>query len=126
MGTGLWSTLAIVSTPAQCCTTPPAPANRGNQPTDMHTVNCLAYGPVTTKTISQALAENRLVEVTRQDDGTFIVREMCDEWYVATLTPEQLAEWGKELIELSGKPCPEIARLQAEVDRLSVELLRRA
>ena len=65
------------------------------------TVKCSAYGEVQTQTISKALAENRIVKVERNEDGEFEVTEMCDEYFVATLTAGQLADWGRELIELS-------------------------
>ena len=64
-------------------------------------VECWAYGSVDEPTISKALAENRVVQITPTEDGKFEVLEMCDEYFGATLTAEQLAEWGRELIALS-------------------------
>lgn len=64
-------------------------------------IDCWAYGPVEAETVSEALAQNRVISVKPTDDGNFDVREMCDEYYGATLTADQLAEWGKELISLS-------------------------
>ncbi len=60
-----------------------------------------AYGPVEKETVSQALATERVVRVKKNDDGTFEVREMCDEWFGATLTADQLKAWGRELIALA-------------------------
>lgn len=67
----------------------------------MFTVDCWAYGSVDEPSVSKALAENRVVKITPTDDGKFDVLEMCDEYFGATLTAEQLAEWGRELIALS-------------------------
>ena len=66
-----------------------------------HKIDCSAYGPDETATISEALANNRIVKITPTEDGKFDVIEMCDEYFVATLTAEQLEEWGRELIALS-------------------------
>lgn len=64
-------------------------------------VDCWAYGPVEEPTVSKALAENRVVKITPTEDGKFKVLEMCDEHFGATLTTEQLAAWGRELVALS-------------------------
>ena len=69
--------------------------------TALFAVDCWAYGSVDEPTISKALAENRVVKITPTEDGKFEVLEMCDEYFGATLTAEQLAEWGRELIALS-------------------------
>jgi len=69
--------------------------------TALFAVDCWAYGSADEPTISKALAENRVVKITPTEDGKFEVLEMCDEYFGATLTAEQLAEWGRELIALS-------------------------
>ena len=69
--------------------------------TALFVVDCWAYGRVDEPTISKALAENRVVKITPTEDGKFEVLEMCDEYFGATLTADQLAEWGRELIALS-------------------------
>ena len=56
------------------------------------------------KTISEALADNRVVRVKKLEDGRFEVREMCDEWASANLTREQLLAWAEELKALAGMP----------------------
>lgn len=76
-----------------------SPANVSS--TALFTVDCWAYGSVDEPTISKAFEENRVVKVKRTEDGKFEVREMCDEFFGATLTAEQLAAWGRELIALS-------------------------
>ena len=75
--------------------------------TALFAVDCWAYGSVDEPTISKALAENRVVKITPTGDGKFEVREMCDEYFGATLTAEQLAEWGRELIALSSANVPD-------------------
>lgn len=69
--------------------------------TALFAVDCWAYGSVDEPTISKALAENRVVKIRPTEDGKFEILEMCDEYFGATLTAEQLAEWGRELIALS-------------------------
>lgn len=68
-------------------------------------VKCSAYGNVEIskdyKTISEVLADNRVVKIVPNTEGEFDVIEMSDEYFVATLTAGQLADWGRELIELS-------------------------
>ena len=68
-------------------------------------VKCSAYGnveiPKDYKTICEVLADNRVVKIVPNTEGEFDVIEMCDEYFVATLTAGQLADWGRELIELS-------------------------
>jgi len=73
-------------------------------PQKLHTVDCWAYGPAEASTISEALADNRVIKVTPIADGKFQVLEKCDDFYGATLTAEQLAEWGRELIALATAP----------------------
>ena len=67
----------------------------------LHKIDCSAYGPDEGATISEVLAGNRIVKITPTKDGKFDVIEMCDEIFVATLTAEQLKEWGRELVALS-------------------------
>ena len=66
-------------------------------------LDCNAYGEehLEYPTVSEGLADNRVVKVSRLEDGRFEVREMCDEWASARLTPEQLRAWGQELIDLA-------------------------
>ena len=66
-------------------------------------LDCNAYGEERLEypTVSEGLADNRVVKVSRMEDGHFEVREMCDEWAAARLTPEQLRAWGQELIDLA-------------------------
>lgn len=45
--------------------------------------------------------EARIFSVTRKPDGEFDLREACDGYFSASLTPEALAALGQELIELS-------------------------
>ena len=70
----------------------------------MHLVDCSQRGDglLEYSTISQALADNRVVEVTKLGDGRFEVREQCDGWAVANLTREQLLIWIEELKALAG------------------------
>lgn len=65
-------------------------------------VDCSAYGPATGPSIVGILAENRVFRVgPSEKEGMFDITEMCDEWYSATLTAEQLEALGKELIAIS-------------------------
>lgn len=52
-------------------------------------------------TVSEALADNRVLKITRQEDGNFLVEEMCDEAFNAILTAEQLVAWAEELKALA-------------------------
>jgi hypothetical protein len=67
-------------------------------------VDCNAYGkePLEYKTISKALADNRIVSVSKEDDGTFCVEEGCDNYFCGYLTREQLLAWAEELKALAG------------------------
>jgi len=66
-------------------------------------IDCNQYGTnlLEYATVSEALADNRVVEVVREKDGCFKVREMCDEWASARLTADQLRAWGQELIDMA-------------------------
>ena len=68
-------------------------------------VDCDAYGREILKydSISEALADNRVVKITKMEDGRFKVREMCDEYFSARLTRDQLIAWAEELTELAGR-----------------------
>ena len=68
-------------------------------------IDCNAYGdePLEYGTVSQALADNRVVKVKPLGAGRYMVEEMCDEWFCARLTAEQLRAWGKELIDMANK-----------------------
>ena len=99
--------------------------------TALFEVDCWAYGSVNEPTISNALAKNRVVKITPTKNGKFEVREMCDEYFGATLTAEQLAEWGRELIALSSantinqvaaKKCGEALSLARELRDVLSEL----
>ena len=90
--------------------TPTTPEAEQVGSTALFAVECWAYGSVDEPTISKALAENRVVQVTPTEDGKFEVREMCDEYFGATLTAAQLAEWGRELIALSSANDPSVAQ----------------
>lgn len=72
----------------------------------VHRVDCDQYGKKLLEypTISEALADNRLVKITKLEDGRFEVKEMCDEWAVASLTREQLLAWAEELKALASIP----------------------
>lgn len=74
-------------------------------------VDCDQYGkePLEYPTISEALAGNRVVKITKLEAGRFEVREMCDEWASANLTREQLLAWAEELKALAGMPNKELA-----------------
>ena len=52
-------------------------------------------------TIGEALREDRVVEVTKEEDGRFRVEECCDRYFAAILTKEQLIAWADELRELA-------------------------
>lgn len=52
-------------------------------------------------TITGALAENRILKITVEQDGRFLLREMGDEYFVARLTREQLIAWSEELRALA-------------------------
>ena len=69
-------------------------------------VDCDQHGkePLEYPTISEALADNRVVKITKLEDGRFEVREMCEEWASANLTREQLLAWVEELKALAGMP----------------------
>ncbi len=68
-------------------------------------VDCDAYGREILEydSISEALADNRVVKITKMEDGKFKVREMCDEYFSSCLTREQLIAWAEELTELAGQ-----------------------
>jgi hypothetical protein len=71
-----------------------------------HLVDCNSYTGELHEypTISEALAENRIVEVTKDEDGRFKVSEMCDEWYSIYLTAAQLRVWADELRAMADAP----------------------
>jgi hypothetical protein len=79
-----------------------------NTPTtsSTHLVDCNSYTGELCEypTISEALAENRIVEVTKDEDGRFKVSEMCDEWYSIYLTAAQLRVWADELRAMADAP----------------------
>lgn len=52
-------------------------------------------------TISEMLEDRQVVGVTLQDDGLFRVDELCDVYFCALLTREQLRAWGSELIAMA-------------------------
>jgi hypothetical protein len=70
-----------------------------------HLVDCNAYWqePLEYKTISEALADNRIVSVTKEEDGRFRVEEMCDQCFAGYLTREQLIAWAHELRAMAGR-----------------------
>lgn len=49
------------------------------------------------ETVSECLRNDRVVEVTKIDDGTFFIGECCDGFYHAVLSREQFAAWVDEL-----------------------------
>jgi len=69
----------------------------------MHLLDCDAYGDEILEydSVTQAFEDNRIVKIEKMPDGRFSVREQCDEWFCADLTPDQLRAWGEELIEIS-------------------------
>ena len=58
------------------------------------------YGHTEYKTMLEAMKDNRIFTVDRTD-AVFVIREHCDEWFWADLTPDQLRALGQELIDLS-------------------------
>jgi hypothetical protein len=58
-------------------------------------------GPVEEPDMITALQENRMMKITRQSDGRFLLRELCEELFTLTITPVQLRALGQELIALS-------------------------
>jgi len=78
----------------------------GNKKAPMYLVDCNSYTGELCEypTISEALAENRIVEVTKDEDGRFKVSEMCDEWYSIYLTAAQLRVWADELRAMASLP----------------------
>jgi len=75
-------------------------------PRSAHLVDCNKYGkePLEYPTISEALADNRIVKVTKDEDGRFRVEEMCDEYFAAYLTASQLRAWSDELRAMADAP----------------------
>jgi hypothetical protein len=71
-----------------------------------HLVDCNSYTGELCEypTISEALAENRIVGVTKDEDGRFKVCEMCDEGYSIYLTAAQLRVWADELRAMADAP----------------------
>jgi len=69
-------------------------------------VDCNPYRKelVESKTISEALANNRIVSVSKEEDGRFCVQEGCDDYFRGYLTREQLLAWSEELKALAGMP----------------------
>lgn len=43
----------------------------------------------------------RVFEIEKNPDGTFDIREMCDQYFYETFTAEELQKLGEEIIELS-------------------------
>lgn len=52
-------------------------------------------------TVLEALADNRILKITREPDGNFCLTEGCDNYFYVTLAADQLATLGYELIQLS-------------------------
>jgi len=70
-------------------------------PSSVFLVDCSAYGPAETETIMEALADNRILKIEKQADGRFELREMCGEFFCATLTKDQLHAWADELHKIA-------------------------
>jgi hypothetical protein len=47
--------------------------------------------------------EGRVLDIERNPDGTFDVREACDLYFSETLTSDELRQLGEEIIALSRK-----------------------
>ena len=93
-------------------------------------IDCANWGgtAIESDSVLSALAENDIVSVTPVDvkeypeqAGMFLIKEMCDEYFIGFLTPEQLAALGRELIELSGVQ-PSVALQSAPLDKVYVAL----
>lgn len=84
-------------------------------------VDCNAYGkePLEYKTISEALADNRIVNVTKEYDGRFCVEEGCDNYFRGYLTREQLLAWSDELRALAGMPNEKLSHAAGDRDAAS-------
>lgn len=54
--------------------------------------------------ILSLLRDEAIFEIIPLDGGDFMVREACPEHYNVTLTAEQIAQWGRELVELACVP----------------------
>lgn len=67
-------------------------------------VDTTAYGPAEYPTISKALDEQRIISITKCEDGRFELRERCDDYFAAYLPREQLVAWANELLALAGMP----------------------
>lgn len=52
------------------------------------------------------LADNRVLSVDANDDGTFEVTEACDSHFSATLSADELRTLGEELIALASRGTP--------------------
>lgn len=65
-------------------------------------VDCSAYGPASGPSIVGILAKNRVFRVgPSEKEGMFEITEMCDYYFSATLTAEQLEALGRELIAIA-------------------------
>ena len=53
-------------------------------------------------TVMERLKEKRVVEFEAEDDGTFWVTEMCDEYFCEKLTKDELLQLSEELKTLAG------------------------
>jgi len=52
-------------------------------------------------TILEALVDAEVFEIEKEEDGDFYISELCDNYYGANLTKEQLIDLGNELIALA-------------------------
>ena len=52
-------------------------------------------------TILEALVDAEVFQIDKKEDGDFYISELCDKYYGANLTREQLIDLGNELIALA-------------------------
>lgn len=66
-------------------------------------LDCNAYGTELLEypTVLAGLSDNRILKIERKEDGSFRVAEGCSDYFSALLTPQQLAAFGRELIEMA-------------------------
>lgn len=55
------------------------------------------------KSILESLKEARVFEINKIYNETFQLTEMCDEWFGATLSKEDVIELANELIRLANE-----------------------
>lgn len=58
-------------------------------------------GVASFESVTAALEGERVLRVSRRDDGTFRIKELCDEYFFIDVTRDQLVEWANELKRLA-------------------------